>query len=202
MRQIYSKKHFSLTSEEDPIRVETCNAFLNKFVSKFFFTPKNFFFILFNLWMPNKVKFQHLDYEEKGIQPTDIIVIWKVILQNNCKIIEIQTFLKNWDPPLGFSNSQIEIGNFRLFLLPFLPLGICPKFSRFYIVMPPLIKWYGKNRNFGWLIKCHTDTYRLKTLNFATFCLQLRPYKDTFKKPQSNVFIYHRRFFSEASWFW
>ena len=23
----------------------------------------------------------------------------KVILQNNCKIIEIRTFLKNWDPP-------------------------------------------------------------------------------------------------------
>ena len=31
----------------------------------------------------------------------------KVILQNNCKIIEIGTFLKNWDPPPGFSKFPI-----------------------------------------------------------------------------------------------
>ena len=57
-----------------------------------------------------------------------------------CKIIEIQTFLKNWDPPLGLPNSQIDIGNFRLlFLTPPPPtLGIFPKFSRFFLVMAPL----------------------------------------------------------------
>ena len=47
--------------------------------------------------------------------PTFLI---KVILQNNCKIIEIGTFLKNRDPPLCFQNSQIEIGTFLGFFYP------------------------------------------------------------------------------------
>ena len=43
----------------------------------------------------------------------------KAILQNNHKIIEIGTFLKNRDPrPLCFQNSQIEIGTFLFFSLP------------------------------------------------------------------------------------
>ena len=31
--------------------------------------------------------------------------------------------MKNRDPPLGFQNSQIEIGNFRLIFLPPPPFG-------------------------------------------------------------------------------
>ena len=59
-------------------------------------------------------------------------------------LILIQTFLKNRDPPLGYHNSQIEIGNFRLFFSTPPPLGICPKFSRFFLVTPPLIKFVFK----------------------------------------------------------
>ena len=45
-------------------------------------------------------------------------------------------------PPLGFQNSQIEIGNFRLFFQPPPPLGIFPKVSRFFLVTPPLNQFY------------------------------------------------------------
>ena len=53
-------------------------------------------------------------------------------------LILIQIFLKNRDPTLGYHNSQIEIGNFCLFFTPNPPLGIFPKFPRFFLVTPPL----------------------------------------------------------------
>ena len=59
-------------------------------------------------------------------------------MQNNCKIIEIGTFLKNRDPPPS------------VFKIPKLKLGHCPKFSRFSILMPPLttsVKLHQLNTN-------------------------------------------------------
>ena len=54
----------------------------------------------------------------------------------------IETFLKNWDPPPHrFSIVQIWIWDFFVFFLTPPPyLGLCPKFSRFLIMTPPLIK--------------------------------------------------------------
>ena len=41
--------------------------------------------------MPKQVKFQHLDYEEKGIQPTDIIVI-QILVKLRFSFQQIFTF--------------------------------------------------------------------------------------------------------------
>ena len=67
--------------------------------------------------------------------PTFLI---KVILQNNCKIIEIGTFLKNWDPPPGCS--KFPNWNWDFFEKKFTPpppLGnFSPNFSFFLWWLP------------------------------------------------------------------
>ena len=61
-------------------------------------------------------------------------------MQNNCKIIEIGTFLKNRDPPLCFQNYQIEIGTFLDFFYtaPAPHWDMSQIFSLFYFDASPL----------------------------------------------------------------
>jgi len=69
----------------------------------------------------------------------------KVKLRNNCKIIEIGIFLKNWDPPLDFRSSQIEIGTFLKKKNPPPPIRV------FSSNFPFFLRWlpFGENSLFS-----------------------------------------------------
>ena len=82
-------------------------------------------------------------------------ILIKVILQNNCNIIEIGKNVKNSDPPLQSKQSTFEMQTILILALPPPPLWTFPQFVTFFVWKAPLSRLHGNIKRcleLGWQI--------------------------------------------------